>query len=439
MLLASGTSRASLALVLLVFGSASLSEAQPPVVTAPRTVLTPPVGFAFVEPHLAAARAREGLLVGAVMAVDTSAAQSGAYCLTMTSMDNGSTWKTHRLPTAGGCADPWVAFTNDGTVVAAYLARPMASTAGAEFELLVTQSRDGGLTWTDTVTSLGRGQDREVLVPDIRSGAPRAVYVVSGQGLRLDDAPMRWSIYVARSVNAGRSFREPVKIVPSTLNLNAGESAQLPTGELVVTFVDFQRNVDGFRSSRGMLERRRVWAMRSVDNGRNFSPPSLVSERCGVSTYDVIALHDSAHLVLACTARDSSGILVHRSRDAGESWSEQLIELPGRSTRPMQVRLSVSSGGAVGMAWLEVDNSTGCYRPRVALANTAQLAFGESIAVGTPTCASDSRHAMAARRYPLGGDYFGWAADATGAFQLLWVGGTDGAYNLLSASVRAPR
>jgi hypothetical protein len=102
------------------------------------------------------------------------------------------------------------------------------------------------------------------LVSDPRPGAERRLYVVSGQGIRIDDGPIRWSVYVAASVNAGRSFREPTKVVPSTLNLNAGESTMLADGTLLLSFIDFQRNVDGFRSRDGMLERRRLWMLRSL-------------------------------------------------------------------------------------------------------------------------------------------------------------------------------
>lgn len=133
------------------------------------------------------------------------------------------------------------------------------------------------------------------MVPNPRPGEDRAVVLVSGRAARLCDRPVRFGVYIARSVNAGVSFRHPAHLFPSNLNLNAGEAAILSDGTLLVSFIDFMRNVDDFRSREGMLERRRIWMYRSTDEGRTFSEPLFVTEPCIGSRYVAADLSTGPH------------------------------------------------------------------------------------------------------------------------------------------------
>lgn len=124
------------------------------------------------------------------------------------------------------------------------------------------------------------GHDHPTIAIDTSSPA-RAnwVYVVSGRGLRVDGHE-RSSVFVARSTDGGKTFGEPVTIVPSNLNLNAEVPIVMSDGALIASFSDFQRNVDNFAPGRGMLDRRRAWMLRSTDGGKSFSAPLFASEAC---------------------------------------------------------------------------------------------------------------------------------------------------------------
>lgn len=413
----------------------------------PRALTTPSVRFsrptramaspehgAMIEPHLAAHPTVPGHLVGGVIVSDTSPSLADTYCAALLSVDSGRTWQQRRLP-SGPCADPWVALTRSGEAVMAILGQPVGGRAETPWELLIARSGDGGRSWNDSLVSLGSGHDREVLVANPRPGAGRQLTIISGQGIRLDDRPVRWSVYVAVSVNAGRSFREPAKLVPSTLNLNAGEGAMLADGTILVSFVDFQRNVDGFRSRAGMLERRRLWMLRSVDGGRNFSPPMLISERCGASSHDVAADLSSGSVYVACSSVDSGAILVHRSDDQGESWQESAVIRSEAGAALAQPRLAINARGTIGVASIEVDAERRCGRPVVAVSSDSGVVFTSAIPLADFACPDRSRNGFAARRWPMGGDYFGWTADAAGDFHILWSGGARGPFDLYAARV----
>lgn len=403
--------------------------------------LAAPAWGALVEPHIATHRTDPNHLIGAVIVADTAGtASSRWHCALLMSSDGGKGWSS-QTSSIGNCADPWLAMTGSGEAVFLALGRHAAlGTPG--MGLLVARSPDGGRTWSDTLVGLGTAQDRPTMAADPRPDAPRAVVVFSGQSVKLNDDPVRWSVFVARSVNGAQSFRLPVHIVPSTLNLNSAEGAILDDGTILASFVDFQRNVDGFRSRAGMLETRRVWVLRSRDGGRTFSPPMLASEQCGQSSYDVAAdLSDGAHagrVYLACRSR-GSGILLHHSDDAGESWSPGMVipgSEPGAYFRA-QPRIAVNPAGMVGIVWLDAgdDSEARCYRVvAVASANGGET-FSQPTEVSPRSCPDPQRNGFAYRRWRQGGDYFGWAAAADGRFHALWSDGRRGAFDLWSATV----
>lgn len=58
--------------------------------------------------------------------------------------------------------------------------------------------------------------------------------------------------------------------------------------EIVSGRVSLYRRADRRVDRRaGMLATRRIWMLRSTDDGRTFSPPLLASEHCGMRAYDV--------------------------------------------------------------------------------------------------------------------------------------------------------
>lgn len=410
-------------------------------------VLPAPPWAGIVEPHIAAHPDIPGHLVAAAAVQDTAGAPSErSYCAALHTTDGGRTWSTARHAIAN-CIDPWLILTRSGEAVFSSLGTHSATGVPGAMGLLIARSADGGVSWSDTVVSLGREQDRPTMVADPRPQSPRSLVVFSGQGLKLDDSPVRWSVFVARSVNAGRSFRLPVNIIPSNLNLNSAEAVILGDGTILASFVDFQRNAseaDRLVDRRaGMLDSRRISMLRSTDDGRTFSPPLLASEHCGMSSYDVAADlstgRNAGRIYLACRPVEGSGVLIHYSDDRGEVWSSPQ-PLPGSTTAgnyQSQPRLAVNRDGTLGVAWLDAgdDVTPGCYRVLAAASVDGGNTFTPPTEIAPRSCADAARNAAVMRRWPMGGDYFGWTAAADGRFHALWADGRNGPFELFSATV----
>ncbi|HSJ62572.1 MAG TPA: sialidase family protein [Gemmatimonadaceae bacterium] len=433
----------------LIIGTASALAISAPLAGAQILEVGPnvlamaaPAWGALVEPHLAAHPTMPGHLVAAVMVADTAGAPSPeAHCATLLSTDGGRTWASERQPLVS-CADPWVTVTGSGEVVFAGLGMHAVVGWPGAMGLVVARSPDGGRTWNDTLVGLGRGHDRETMVADPRPDARRSVVLFSGLGLKLDDGPLRWSVYIARSVDAARTFREPVKVLPSNLNLNAEEGVVLHDGTILASFVDFQRNVDNFRGRDGMLQRRRIWMLRSTDDGRTFSPPLFVTEHCGRSAYDVAADASAGpargRVFLVCRTLDGGGILIHHSNDRGETWSApRLVSADTAGAFRTQPRLAVNRSGTVAVAWLDGgrDTSGACYRVMIAVSRDGGASFAAPAAVSPRTCPDVARNGFAMRRWPQGGDYFGLVAAADGRFHAMWTDARRGPFELFTASV----
>ena len=432
----------SIVAALTVVSSAGLTS-QEIRVTREGLVMAAPSWGALVEPHITAHPSRPGWLVGGVIVRDTGQSQGGrSDCAAIVSQDAGATWSSHPLGIED-CADPWVAVTASGEAVYLALGKHSAHARPNVMGLLVARSADGGLTWNDTLTSLGPEQDRPTLAVDPRPSAERSVVVVSGHGVRVDDGPLRWSVYVARSVNAGRSFRLPVDVIPSNLNLNAAESVILEDGTIMASFVDFQRNVGGFAGESGMLARRRIWMLRSRDDGRTFSPPLFVSEDCGRSSYDVATDRSSSRhrgrIYVACRDADGPGVILLYSDDAGEQWSPAIVVAAPESGEAyaVQPRLSVNRDGVVAIAWIEsaVMNDAICNRLLAAASADGGATFGASREIAPFSCPDPARNGFAFRRWRHGGDYFGWTADSVGHFQALFADARRGPFELRAARV----
>lgn len=406
-------------------------------------VMEAPSWGALVEPHLTAHPSEPGWLLGAVIVSDTVGPPSErTHCAWVLSRDGGGTWTRGRFGIRN-CVDPRMAITGSGEAVFLALGQHPVAERPEGWELLVARSPDGGASWNDTLTSLGGGQDRPTLIVDPRESEARSAVVVSGQGTRLDDRPIRFSVFVARSEDAGRTFRLPVNVFPSNLNLNAAESVALSDGTFLVSFVDFMRNVDGFRSREGMLERRRIWVLRSTDGGRSFSMPLFVSERCGMSAYDVAAdLSGGLHhgrAYLACREIEGTAVLLHHSDDQGETWmSPRPVAGSGADGwTAYNPRLAVDANGVLGLAWVEsqVEGDATCNRTLAALSTDGGDGFSLPATLSPRTCPDPGRNGFAFQRWRQGGDYFGWAAGADGGFRALWTDGRHGPFELWSARV----
>ncbi len=375
------------------------------------------------EPHLVAHPRDPNHLLGATIVSSNAAAfTDDQYCAAMVSLDGGKTWTRHDFAIRQ-CGDPWVALTPQGMAVFTALASH-ASLADSANQLLVFVSLDGGRTWHDVPQTLGRGHDHQTLAVDTAG----TVYVLSGQGWRDAENKLRWSVYVARARPTRILFDVVQRIFPSNLNINSQGLAVLADGSLVITYSDFQRNVDEFRRA-GRLERGRTWALLSRDRGQSFSLPLFITESCGRGWTFLGADASNGpyrdRLYHVCVNRGSTAIQIERSEDRGDRWSDPvLVEAAaareGARTHP---QVAVNREGTVGVAWLDSrDDTTGrCYSVYFTASVDGGVSYLPSQMVSSaPSCPDSTQNGGAQGRWPRGGDYFGLAAAADGRFHVFW-------------------
>ena len=154
--------------------------------------------------------------------------RAGSY--NYVSTDGGKTWKT--VPVADPKnltqGDDTVYFSNDGTVYHAHLSFEgirVARPPRAESGILVDASRDGGLTWNESVPTINHinsvtpFEDKPGLVVDNAPESPNKgnVYLA---WTRFDvygssDPDCHSQIYFSRSTDGGKTFAMPIRISDS--------------------------------------------------------------------------------------------------------------------------------------------------------------------------------------------------------------------------------
>ena len=391
-------------------------------------------GRPLTEPQIAAdPKNPNHLLAAAIVASTSSPGAETEDCAAFVSFDGGKTWSKHEF-SVRECVDPWSTISAEGAAFFVAL---------GSNGLLALRSPDGGRTWSDPPTSFGKGHDHPAIVTDTTDGRfAGTVYVISSRGQRSKEKNLRWPVFVARSLDNGKTFQEPVYVTPSNLNLNSNNGVVLSDGTLVVEFGDFQRNVDEFMHA-GMLERRRSWVITSDDGGQHFSPPLFVSEDCGQG-FETLAVDNSSpsfrdRLYLVCLNRDHNRIYLLYSSDRGEQWSGPVTV--NRTQNEIERRtptVAVNNDGIVSVTWYDRRNdpSGKCWDIYLAASLDGGQTFLPEVRVSAASsCHENPRNAGAAQRWPAGGDYSGLVATSDDLFHVLWADSRTGIYQLWTAEV----
>jgi hypothetical protein len=348
-------------------------------------------------------------------------------CAALASFDAGETWQRHDF-SLRSCVDSWIATLRNGHVV--FLAQEGS-------ELVTFRSTDGGRTWSDTSTSFGRGFDHGTMAVDRRDNA---LYVVANRTVRQADGTSRSLAFVARSDDGGVRFDARTDVTPSSLPTFPLSPVVMSSGTLVVPFRNLARSI----SSTPQPPLDLTWSIASADRGQTFSAPSFVAD-CG-SRWSSVAVDGSAgphkdRIYLTCWDRPMERLYVFTSNDSGRSWSPPTLVSRGYVQNGM---VAVNNQGVVGIAWYDGRDDPRGYRSVFRCQHvyfTASLDGGRTFlpevkVSEAENCPDTPRNAEAGRRWVAGGDYFGLAAEAAGAFRLLWADSREGIYQLRSSTVR---
>ncbi len=411
--------------------------------------------FPHVEPHLAANPKDARQLVAATMVF--SHLQLGSTIEALATFDGGQSWT--RSPLAGlenlKVSDPWVAFGPDG---AAYLAclpfgLPRQEPQSKEKALLfVFRSSDGGRSWSRPVqVPFGKGgsYDRPTLVTDMSHGKYQGrVYVNASQASRSKGGRRVFAVSVSRSTDAGRSFSDPAQLLPNNFNNQNGNLVVLSDGTLVVPILELGiMDADG---TQRQLAAPRFWTATSNDGGESFSNPCLVTEFYpGTSPHLAADLSGGAFRdrLYAVWAGRTGHIVFSLSMDAGETWSDPTpIDQSPDQQGDKTPTVAVNKEGVIGVAWH--DRTSDAERKCSDVFFRASLDGGKTfqprVRVSTTSSCPDSpgnqfptgSNSTVGQRWPTGGDYMGFTADANGLFHLLWSDSRTGVYQSWTTTVR---
>jgi len=390
-----------------------------------RVVAVPDLDRPTVEPHLSISPRDPNTLVAAAMIAqpDRTYGVIGLY-----SRDGGRTWSRHDFAASEG-GDVWTAFLPDGTAVLAFL-------AGANSELQVFRSSDGGHTWPKAPVAVASRQDHTTQLVD-RDGSLYTISAGSGHG---SFGKTRDAVLVARSTDGGVTFAEPARVVASNLSYEANNPALLFDGTLLIPFGDHHR--PGLRRR---LETSRDWLLVSNDRGKTFSEPMLISESCdGRGGWSSLAAFRE-RIYHVCAARELNGIQLRYSDNRGEAWSEPTrLDRPSDTTPQTRTpAIAVNRDGVVAIAWYDArgDRSTikdnfRCQEIFFTASVDGGVTFLQEVKVSTkPSCAATPRNVETALRFPAGGEYMGLAAAPDGSFRLLWSDSRSEIYRLYTATI----
>jgi hypothetical protein len=384
-----------------------------------------------------------------------------------TSFDGGRSWQRSKLEGLDGftfVADAWTSFGSKGVAFLCCL-----GTTSTSASALVLRSLDGGRTWSKpaTVPFGGGGSfDRCSIVADTgNSKFSGYVYVIASQSLKSKPGHYVSPVAVSRSTDVGLTFSDPVRILANNLDSNVSNGVVMRDGTLVVTFFDFAVTI---AERLRMLRQRRLWVVASKDGGLTFSRPSFVAEFADASALtnpnsgpnrmlaadrSSGAFSDRLYMVYTDFQSGATDILLSRSVDRGETWSDpiRVNDDVNKGRDHATPAIAVNADGVVGVAWYDRrnDSSNTCFDIFFAASVDGGMTLLPNVRVSTARSCPNAPGNLVrsntggdgfgvSKRWPAGGDYSGLAASIDGAFHVLWSDSRAGVYQNWTANVSVP-
>jgi photosystem II stability/assembly factor-like uncharacterized protein len=300
---------------------------------------------------------------------------------------------------------------------------------GRQDSAFLLESPDGGRSWLDTALGLGPSRDHPMVIAQ-----GNQVYVVSAQGVPNGANQHRSTVSVVHSQDGGKTLGPPTRVIASNAGYEAAGLAILSDGTFMVGFHDHHR-----QGSDKWLVRPRSWLLRSSDQGRTFSEPLLVSESCeSRGGWPSMAVDGEDRLFWLCIADKFNGVLVQRSDDRGESWSEPLRLNHSETAASFTPSIAVNKDGVIGVSWYEI-HPKNCFDVYFTASLDGGKTFLPEVKVSSATSCPDTPQNKGVfdpgMTFGAGGDYSGLAATSGGLFHVVWSDARTGIYQLRTATV----
>ena len=270
-------------------------------------------------------------------------------------------------------------------------------------------------------------------------------------------------IVVSRSQDGGKTFLEPVRVLPTNMRYSMEAPAILRDGTVMVSFNAYADPYTG-----RLLKLRQEFVARYDPVAHAFDAPSFVaevshfwgSEALAVDTSTSSNFRDRVYAAYGNTPVSQAlpedteshmmsmplGVFLRSSDDHGHSWSSPTV-VSGAVRDPRQMTAAVNAQGVVGVAWNQPsDEEEACLEPWFSASLDGGATFlGPKRVASTASCPRVDVPGNVydgfdvAARFPSGGDYMGLAADRTGVFHLVWADSRGGLFQLWSAAIRVER
>ncbi|MBI5489374.1 MAG: hypothetical protein HY905_18725 [Deltaproteobacteria bacterium] len=213
---------------------------------------------------------------------------------------------------------------------------------GWRVQVMLSRSDDGGDTWTPPV-SLGQGTFPSI---DACSSGPgeASVHVAWSDSQNVEN---HCEVYLANSVDGGRTFAAPV-MVSTPDGLSSWTASVASWGATThVAWTDERFNVDAegrpydcIVVGGGVTCHEEVFYRRSTDGGATFTGPEvrLTSDPPGAPQWSwapsIVAWHDDVHIAYFDHRSGSFQLYYRRSRDAGATWETEEDLTSGLAPQP---------------------------------------------------------------------------------------------------------
>jgi hypothetical protein len=151
-----------------------------------------------------------------------------------------------------------------------------------------------------------------------------------------------------------------------------------------------------------------------------------------------MAVDGKDRLFWLCIADKFNGVLVQRSDDRGESWSQPLRLNHSETAHSFTPSITVNKDGVIGVSWYEIHDKS-CFDVYFTASLDSGKTFLPEVRVSSATSCPDTPQNKGAfdlgTTFGAGGDYSGLAATSDGIFHLVWSDARTGIYRLRTASV----
>jgi hypothetical protein len=353
---------------------------------------------------------------------------------TFASSDGGITWEITRVQKGQlgneSYFDPHLAYDADGSVyMAAIRNNPSKANAGA---IEIARSSDGARTW-GRQTAL-RFADRPFLVADRTGG--------KGHGMLYCFATKSEPL-AAVSRDGGKSFTDWKSLLTTARPFGMGNAVILSDGALVVSY-PLPREIEKYPCPVNLT------IARSTDGGQTYQEAPTVAEctlrDIGLPSLAVDATNsafkDRLYLVWPDHTTRGQRVLFSRSVDRGKTWSrptvlsEQIEEGDAANLHDAFLpAVAVNNAGVVGVIWYDgrdLPPKTTGWNIRFRASHDGGETWPSSVRV-----TEENSVFMEGANLTWAGDTAGLAADADGDFHAAWIDNRTGVRQVWTAAIRA--